>query len=452
MANTVNLTAPNDFQTQQQAIERQRRLAEALQQQSMEQMQGQTVPGGFYVPPSPVQGLARLAQALVSKHQQDSADQKQSDLSDRQRSALVDGLANYQSAMQGAPAQTFDPDGDGMGPTGTQPAVPGNRQAALAALLRSENPMLQQVGTQMMLKEPEKAKWSTTPHYDQQGNAFILNEMGERKPLDGVKARDKMENVNGVWQNPYAQDPNAIAPADPNKPFAIGPDGKPVANTPYQQYELSRAKAGKTEVNLAVNTEKDMLGNIAAVVGKDVADAAQKARAAVNTISTVNQIRDAINSGKVIAGPGTSARMFLGQIGQVIGVSGKDETEQLTNTRQAIQGLAQLELDGAQQMKGQGQITEGERDIVRRAASGDIDKLTVPEMNTLMNVLDKTSRLKISNNRRNVDRLRNNKNAAPIVDFLNVDEPAAYVQSAPVPSSPATPSAGGGWSIKPKAQ
>ena len=55
-----------------------------------------------------------------------------------------------------------------------------------------------------------------------------------------------------------------------------------------------------------------------------------------------------------------------------MGLAGKDSKETLEKTRAAMQQMAQLELDAAAQMKGQGQITENERDIIRRAASGDI--------------------------------------------------------------------------------
>lgn len=214
-----------------------------------------------------------------------------------------------------------------------------------------------------------------------------------------------------------------------NQPFIAGPDGKPVANAPVQQFQLTKAATGapRTSVNLAVNTEKNLLSNIGDVVGKDIGTAVQNARGAVGTLNTVNQIRQALDTGKVIAGPGTTARQFLGQVGQVIGIAGKDATEKLTNTRSAIQGLAQLELDAAQQMRGQGQITEAERSIIRRAASGDIDTMTVPELRTLTTVLDKTARQKIQINRANVNRLAQNPNAAPLVDYMKVDEPAPYV-------------------------
>lgn len=43
---------------------------------------------------------------------------------------------------------------------------------------------------------PAQAEYSTTPQYDQEGRAFILGKDGSMKYLDGIKARDKLEEVN----------------------------------------------------------------------------------------------------------------------------------------------------------------------------------------------------------------------------------------------------------------
>lgn len=77
-------------------------------------------------------------------------------------------------------------------------------------------------------------------------------------------------------------------------------------------------------------------------------------------------------------------------------------------------------------MKGQGQITESERSIIRRAASGDIDSMTTSELRTLTDTLDKVARSKIRANQQNVQRLQTNPNAAPVVPFMQVEEPPQY--------------------------
>lgn len=54
---------------------------------------------------------------------------------------------------------------------------------------------LEQVIKTRQMMQPKASKFSTTPQYDQQGNAFILAEDGTMKPLAGVKARDPLKEV-----------------------------------------------------------------------------------------------------------------------------------------------------------------------------------------------------------------------------------------------------------------
>jgi hypothetical protein len=166
-----------------------------------------------------------------------------------------------------------------------------------------------------------------------------------------------------------------------------------------------------------------LLNEIAGGLGKGITTARDGAQAALSTINTVNRLNEALDSGQVMAGPGTTFRQYGLQIGNTLGVAGKDAQEKLTETRRAIQSLAQLELDAAQQMKGQGQITEAERAIIKRAAAGDIDGMTQSELRLLGGILDRTARSKIRGYNSQVRPLATNPNAAPLAPFLNVEEP-----------------------------
>jgi hypothetical protein len=206
----------------------------------------------------------------------------------------------------------------------------------------------------------------------------------------------------------------------------------------YEQWAKDQKKAGANSVSLSVNTEKSLLNDIAGGLGKSITDARGKAEAAVGTIGTVNRLVSALDSGQVMAGPTSNFRQYGLQIGNVLGVAGKDATEKLMNTRSAIQSLAQLELDAAQAMKGQGQITEAERDIIRRAAAGDIERMTVPELRVLAGTLDKTARGKIRAYQGQVTPLKQNPNAAPLAPFLDVAEPEQMPQNRVRRFNPAT--------------
>lgn len=191
----------------------------------------------------------------------------------------------------------------------------------------------------------------------------------------------------------------------------------------FEQWDTSRKRAGASNTSVNVNTEKSLLTNLAGGLGKSMTDARDGARSALSTIATVSRLTDALDSGKVMAGPGTSFRQYGLQIGNVLGVTGKDANEKLLNTRAAVQSLAQLELDAAQQMKGQGQITEAERSIIKRAASGDVDGMTTGELRVLSGVLDRSARTKIQGYNSQIKPLMSNPNAAALAPFLAVEEP-----------------------------
>jgi hypothetical protein len=200
----------------------------------------------------------------------------------------------------------------------------------------------------------------------------------------------------------------------------------------YEQFQKDMKKAGASSVT--VNATKPFINEFAGGMGKAMSDARTNAQGALSTISTVNRLNDALDAG-VMAGPGTSFRQFGLQVGSMLGVAGKDAQEKLINTRQAIQSLAQLELDAAQQMKGQGQITEAERSIIRRAASGDIDSMTAGELRLLGGVLDRTARSKIEAYNSQVEPLMSAPETAGIAPFLRVTPPEG-IQRKPTPTTP----------------
>lgn len=252
-----------------------------------------------------------------------------------------------------------------------------------------------------------------------------LAKFAQTRNFGDLVPRDKMEVSEGVVYNPYDSAMAGRTLPNPNKPFQLGADGSIVPNQAYQNYEIRKAGAGATRVsnNVAINTEKSFLNEIAGGMGKQVDASLAQARGASDSLRTIGQLGDILNSGKVMAGPATKPAMLLTQLGSQLGLAGKDANETLQKTRAAMQQMAQLELDAAAQMKGQGQITENERDIIRRAASGDIS-MTLPELKTLTASLEKTARYRIERHNQNIQPLLANPNAAALAPFLTVPSPA----------------------------
>ncbi len=221
-----------------------------------------------------------------------------------------------------------------------------------------------------------------------------------------------------VAANPKAPDLNSLV--------VMGPDGRPMLNQLALDAKRQVAAAGASRTNVAVNTEKPFLNTIAEGLGKNIDASLSNAQAAIPAIQTAQTLKQAADSGKLIAGPGSTFRVLGLQVGQMLGVGGKDGAEVLSNTRTAIQSMAKAELDAAAQMKGQGQITEAERGIIKRAAAGDIDSLTAPEIRLLADGMEKTARYKIRQHQANVSKLGQMQGAAPIMPFYSVEEPPAY--------------------------
>ena len=113
------------------------------------------------------------------------------------------------------------------------------------------------------------------------------------------------------------------------------------------------------------------------------------------------------------------------QLATSLGVTGKDSGERLKNTAVAMQGLANLELSAAQAMKGQGSVTENERSLIKRAAAGDLQSFTQPEVLSLLNALEKTSQFKIKAHEKNLTRLKNRPDTADLVDFYSLEQAPA---------------------------
>lgn len=212
-----------------------------------------------------------------------------------------------------------------------------------------------------------------------------------------------------------------------SSPFKWNERGEAVLDPAVQSAKLAQAKAGasSTKIDVAVG-DKKLAEGIATPLGKSIENTNLAARKSAVTIEQVRDLTNALSDGDLIVGPGANARLWVGRLAQAMGVTGKDHEQTLTNTRKAIQTLAQQELDAAIQMRGQGQITEAEREIIRRAASGDVNANSLPEMRMLVETLEKTSRRTIQENKRFTDLQRQQpEQFGALPDFMDVQEPPA---------------------------
>ena len=247
---------------------------------------------------------------------------------------------------------------------------------------------------------------------------------------DLVAVRKKDFAPNGQVVDLYSAQPGQ-AYSDPNKPFMTNSQGEAVPNTPYQTFELSKAKAGAPSVS--VKNDIKTGESIAGQIGPMVKDSYTAAQGAVQSADASNRIVQAIDSGKVVAGPMANGRLTALQVGDVLGIGGKDAQEKIANTRQTIRGLAELTLQGRKQMTGQGAITESEGKLAERAMSGDIT-MTPAEIKQLANASKRAAEFTYNQHQAQLHNMRARPDLAGMADFYNV---------APFPAGGAQPQAGG---------
>lgn len=238
------------------------------------------------------------------------------------------------------------------------------------------------------------------------------------------------------WQAGKTLTPDQVQDAA-NQPFRVV-DGQIVPNPAYQQYSKEKAAAGAARTSVQVNNK--MGESLAGQIGPMMKESQIAADAAVKQVQAANSIDAALNSGKVITGPTANARLSVAQLADTLGMGGADQKAKLESTRAVLQGLAQLTLQGRQQMRGQGAITESESKLAERAISGDLS-MTPAELRVLTNAARRAGQYVHAEHQRKVQAVSNNPDYSPMVPFYSV--PALPQQQTPAPA--ATP---GGWGIQ----
>lgn len=389
---------------------------------------------------SPFQGLARLAQAYVGggMMQDDAAKQQQGN------QAMADILAPPSYTGGDGPQQTAP-----LTPHPSQPPVPppaappggglpdqtarvagdvpptlqfaqpqvnqqnDPRNAMLASILNNGGPGASTVAgqalTQMGFGKP--VEYDATPRYDQNGDAFIVGKDGTVKPLKGIQDRPSYDatSTGVIWDKHTGAMKDRL------------PDTQ--SQERVDQEKDIRA-AGRPQMSVSVNADRSFGTQLGENAGKILDASHSAAQGGLQAIRTAHQIKGALDSGKVTAGPGATAIQFFNQVAG-------GNPEKVVETRKTIQGLAQLALAARGGLKGQGQISDYEGRLLQAASAGKIDEMTVPEIRTITDVAERAARISIHQNAANVEKARK---AAPkntdLVDFYNVDEPPAYAPPA----------------------
>ena len=169
------------YGAEQAEIDRRRQYAQALSQQGMQPMGETQMAGGWAIPNSPTQGLAKMLQAYSGRKGQEAADEKQKALAERMRGDRTSDMGTLAAMLRGTPAtseQIVDEQAaGGMGAPATinAPARPGGVDPAMLGQLRS--PEMQGVG--MNLWAQQMARENAPPERVDLGDKIGLIKNGQ---------------------------------------------------------------------------------------------------------------------------------------------------------------------------------------------------------------------------------------------------------------------------------
>jgi hypothetical protein len=347
---------------QQQALNRQQQMAALLMQQN-QQPQGQMV-SGRYVPTSFFQNLQPVANMLTGAYLAKQGDVKAAELAKQLREGRTSAEEKIINKMVGTPAQATELAGPYTGqvpmPVAVQPAVAPDLPEALREI-------------------------RTNPY-------------GAGKEYTPTILKQMMPEDTSDYKN-YLK---------------VKAEGFPGTFNQYQDLEANRKRPVST-----TNIVNQMSKSIAGEVGPMMKEAQAIAQAAVKTEDSANRIIQSIDSNKLFTGTGANVRLGAAQLANTLGFGGNTLEAKIGNTRQAIQGLAELTLQGRQQMRGQGQITDQESKLAERAISGDIN-FTPGEIKQLASAAKRSSEYTYGTYQAKIGEMAKNPDTAGLVPFYQV--------------------------------
>jgi hypothetical protein len=438
---------------------RQRQMAEMLMAQGAQPIETSNRQAGRFVTPvSPLEGLAKLLQTGIGAYQQRKVDDRIQELGSGRRTALA-RLLRGEPAVGSVPAEEFEVDAE---VNRTPPPFQGGnntpvfaRDPARQNILDVGAPPVNVVGRPQPQAAPQPDDpitaykrriadmLDTNAISDKQATQLLMGidqlqvqrEINRDNPLilpEGGTAVDRRGEViaRGAPKDRTFTAGGVVYDRQTNQPLAgrytqrEGDQEVTFEIRNGQPVEVARGKAFNDRALANVKVDNIMPGNkgISEGVNKSVQariEAVNSAAAsAPTTLTNVREMRTALDSGKVMIGPTTSVRMALRQISQMIGIGTDDEA--LARTQEVISGLAKITLANRESLRGQGTITDKETELLERAQSGNIDKLSVPQLRQILDAAERAAKYHISENDRYLELLKNNADPA---EFMRIEDP-----------------------------
>jgi hypothetical protein len=157
---TAPISYGSEYGTDSAAIERARKYAELMQQQSLQPTEQQTA-GGWVIPTSWTQGLAKAAQGIAGAYGQRKADEKEKALATKYQTDLADVIKRGTAAQSGTPERSFQTPANEMGDEAATQRIPATQaDPGAAAGIYMSHPATQQLGMQLAQQNAQRQQWA----------------------------------------------------------------------------------------------------------------------------------------------------------------------------------------------------------------------------------------------------------------------------------------------------
>ena len=366
-----------------QGIERQRQLAQALMQRGMKPVEGQMV-SGRYVAPAWTQQLANMFDIYSGRKGMEEAEKKSADYATALRAQTGKDIQQF---LQGG--QTIVPEGqtlrDDEGGLTYGSQLPKSYMERIGQLAQSRSPQSQALAQSLMsemLKPQKLAEGESLIRMTPEGKYEAVGTGGEKMTND---FRNYQQAVSQGYQGTF------------------------------MDYQQSIKKAGAPNIDLS-----NLMGkNLAGQIGDIAKESRVSAMGAVQTADSANRILNALDTNKLFTGSGANVRLDAARIADTFGLGGKDTGEKIANSRQTLQGLAQLTLQGRKQMRGEGAITESESKLAERAMSGDLS-FTAAEIRQLAEAAKRSAKFTYNMHQNIIGTMQKDPTTRELVPFYQV--------------------------------
>jgi hypothetical protein len=212
MAKTVRYVptfrAPSEYERQVEEARRRAALAEALAQQQYEPMEGNAAPIPKAAPlVKALQGYLTAREGRKAQEAAEEAKGMEADYAQRMLGRMQGGYVYDPAAATPAaiPEQTELGEITRQSQYRRAPEeVLGMASTSLGTAALKDRPVMAQRLAQM-LETPKEAEYGTTPQFDSEGRAFVVNKAGNVRYLDGVKAPPKTTTLQDDFKFAQSQ-------------------------------------------------------------------------------------------------------------------------------------------------------------------------------------------------------------------------------------------------------